>query len=111
MMKKVSGKVIFVLFLISAAAMDSENMMVPGAICLISVCLLYISYRIEMSKKKESVATDSIKKTFCNCIITQGKEKGNGKMRDLRWELRQWRINRRGMSGMYRRRKRETEEG
>lgn len=80
MMKKISGKVIFVLFLISAAAMDSENMIIPGVMCLVSICLLYISCRIEMSKKKESVATDSIKKTFCNCIITQRKGKSNGKM-------------------------------
>lgn len=110
MIKKVSGDVIFVLFLISAAAMDSDNVILPGMICLTSICLFYISSRMEESKKKESVRADSIKK-LANCIITQGKENINGKAQSMWRKLRQWGINQWSLPGMHRRGKTEADEG
>lgn len=80
MLKRNKTKNLFVLFLISAAAMDSNNAILPGMICLTSICLLYISCRAEMCKKKEPIAAGSIKNNLFNCIITQGKEWVNGKM-------------------------------
>lgn len=55
--------ILFVIFLISAAAMDSDIPAIPGAICLCSILLLMWSSRNEISKKKEPAATGSINET------------------------------------------------
>lgn len=87
MMKKVRNKIIFAIFLLSAAAMDSSNIILPGTVCLIAVCSLYIGCGTKICKKKEPVAAGSIKK-LADYIIAQGKEKVNGKMQSMRRKLR-----------------------
>ena len=104
------SKILFVIFLISVAAMDSEHIIFVGGVCLISISLLYIESRKESHKKKEPAATDSIKKNLHNCIIKQGKELCNGKMQSLWRKLRQWRTDRRCLPGMQGRRKNETDQ-
>lgn len=46
-MKKIIDKAIFTVFIISAATMDSNNLILPSAICLVSVVLLYIACKME----------------------------------------------------------------
>lgn len=83
-----SSKILFVIFLISVSAMDSEHIILVGSTCLISISLLYAECWKEERKKKEPAATDSIKRKLYNCIIKQGKELCNGKMQSLRRKLR-----------------------
>ena len=105
------AKILFVIFLISVAAMDSEHIIGVGAVCLTSILLLYKESRKDSHKKKEPAATDSIKNNLHNCIIKQGKEMVNGKMQSLRRKLRQWRADRRCLPGMQGRRENETDQG
>ncbi len=64
----VKSKILFVIFLISVAAMDSEHIIFVGGVCLISISLLYIESRKESHKKKEPAATDSIKKIYITAL-------------------------------------------
>lgn len=41
-MTKIIDNIVFILFIISASAMSSDNKAVPGAICLLSIAFLHI---------------------------------------------------------------------
>lgn len=105
------SRILFVIFLISAAAMDSEHTIFVGSICLISISLLYLEIRKEERKKKGPAETGPVIKNIYNCILVQGKEKCNGKMQNLRRKLRQRGADRRCLSGMPGRREIKTDDG
>ena len=55
MMVKVRNKVIFVMFIISAAAVGSSDTILPGVICLVSVYMLYTGCKAEVCEENEPV--------------------------------------------------------
>lgn len=69
--------VLFVMFLLSASAMDSDNPVIPGMICLCSVILLLVESRRENFHKRKSLLqqTQSVKQNiYLVLIIAQRKE-------------------------------------
>lgn len=106
-----SDRILFAIFLISVAAMDSEHIIFTGSISLISILLLYRDSCKEECKKKEPAQTGPVTKNMSDCILIQGKEKSNAKMQNLRWKLRQRRTDRRCLPGMPGRRENQTDDG
>lgn len=105
------SKILFVIFLISVAAMDSEHTIFIGGICISSLLLLYMESRKEERKKKEPAATGPIKKNIHICILIQGKELCNEKVQNLQRKLRQRRTDRRCLPRMQGRRKNTADGG
>lgn len=101
-------KVLFVIFLLSAASIDGENLILTKAICLASLFLLYLLEKLENCKKKGPDKAGPEGSFYSGYIIAQGKEMVNGKMQSLRRKLRQRRTDRRCLPGMFRRRTAEA---
>lgn len=104
-------KILFVIFLLSAATIDEGNLIITKSICLVSLFLLYLLEKLENYKKKGPDKTGPEGSFNSGYIIAQGKEMVNGKMQSLRWKLRQRRTVRRCLPGMFRRRTTEAKAG
>lgn len=71
------SNILFVIFILSAAAMDSDNPIIPGMICLCAAVLLLLESRKENIHKRKNLRqqVQSVKKnTYLVLIIAQRKE-------------------------------------
>lgn len=74
----------FVALMLSAGAMDSENMIVPGICCIVlALSLLLVNKKKEFIGQAQSVNLIKISVL----IIARGKEKSNGNLQDMQREL------------------------
>lgn len=66
---------LFVIFILSAAAIDSDNSIIPGIICLCAVILLFVESRNYLKRKNLRQQVQSVKQNiYFVFIITRGKE-------------------------------------